>query len=368
MKKEERLIPMPQLSKINLAVLFGGASSEHEVSRMSVTSILSHLDREKYRVLRVGIQKDGSWRLYQGPDSAILNGDWEQDSGNCRCTLFSGTDQPGLLTEDGRFYPVDVAFPVLHGKNGEDGTVQGAFELHGIPYVGCGVLASAVCMDKGVTNTLLQAAGIPEADFVWFYTQDYQETPGRYLQECAEKLGFPVFVKPANAGSSVGVSKARNEEELKEAIQTAAKEDGKIVVEAAVDGVEVECAVLGNSRPVASCVGEIVPPDGFYGYDSKYINNTSSLYIPARIPADTAAKVREQAVKAFRLLGCSGLARVDFFVRRSDGEVLLNELNTLPGFTAISMYPKLFEHEGLPYPELLDRLIQLALEKWGAGR
>ena len=359
---------MPQQQKINLAVLFGGASSEHEVSRMSVTSILSHLDREKYQIFCIGIKKDRSWWLYQGTDSAILNGDWERDSGNRRCTLSCDPAQPGILAENGQIYPIDAALPVLHGKNGEDGTVQGMFELHGIPYVGCGVLASAVCMDKGVTNTLLQSAGIPEADFIWFYAEDYLDTPGRYLRECAEKLGFPVFVKPANAGSSVGVSKARNEEELKAAIQTAAKEDGKIVIEAAVDGIEVECAVLGNSRPIASCVGEIVPPDGFYGYDSKYINNTSSLYIPARIPEETARKVREQAVKAFRLLGCSGLARVDFFVRRSDGEVLLNELNTLPGFTSISMYPKLFAHEGIPYSELLDRLIQLALEKWGAGR
>ena len=357
---------MPHPQKINLAVLFGGASSEHEVSRMSVTSILANLNREKYRIIRIGIQKDGGWWLYQGPDEAILNGDWEKDPGNCRCTLSYDPATPGIVTENGQLIPVDVAFPVLHGKNGEDGTVQGAFELHGIPYVGCGVLASAVCMDKGVTNTLLQAAGIPEADFIWFYTEDYQETPARYLQECAGKLGFPVFVKPANAGSSVGVSKARSEEELKAAIQTASKEDGKIVVEAAVDGIEVECAVLDNSHPVASCVGEIVPPDGFYGYDSKYLNNTSSLYIPERIHEEAVKKVRERAVQAFRLLGCSGLARVDFFVRRSDGEVLLNELNTLPGFTSISMYPKLFGHDGVPYPELLDRLIQLAVEKRGA--
>ena len=351
--------------KTTLAVFFGGASSEHEVSRMSVTSILSHLDREKYDLIRIGIKKDGGWWLYQGPDDAILNGDWERHPGNRRCALSCNPQRPGVMLENGEQLFVDVAFPVLHGKNGEDGTVQGAFELHHIPYVGCGVLASAVCMDKGVTNTLLQAAGIPKADFVWFYWDDYQENPQTYHKECAGKLGYPVFVKPANAGSSVGVSRARNEKELEAAIRTAAKEDGKIVVEAAVDGIEVECAVLGNNRPIASGVGEIVPPDGFYGYDSKYLDDTSSLYIPARIPEEAARLVRERAVKAFKLLGCSGLARVDFFVRRSDGEVLLNELNTLPGFTSISMYPKLFAHEGIAYGELLDRLIQLALEKWG---
>ena len=351
-----------------VAVLFGGASSEHEVSRMSVTSVLSHFNPASYSLLRVGIKKDGSWWLFQGDDELIQNGDWESHPNNRRCALSTDPDRRGiLLPETGEVLPVDVAFPVLHGKNGEDGTVQGAFELCGIPYVGCGVLASAVCMDKGVANTLLESAGIPQADFLWFYTADYIQDPGYYHQECSGKLGFPVFVKPANAGSSVGVSKARNAKELAASVAIAAKEDDKIVVEAAIDGIEVECAVLGNGNPIASLVGEILPPDGFYDYDSKYVNNTSSLFIPARIPSETAQKVRERAVKAFRLMGCSGLARVDFFVRRSDGEVLLNELNTMPGFTSISMYPKLFEAAGVPYSELLDRLILLALEKRGAS-
>lgn len=353
--------------KLRLAVIFGGQSSEHEVSLMSATSILQNLDPEKYDVTMVGITKTGKWLLYTGPVEDLVTGAWER-----------GPVTPAFLSPDptvhglvalrdtgAQVIPLDVIFPALHGKNGEDGTIQGLFQLSGIPYVGCDTLSSAVCMDKAVTHSLLNTAGIEQAHYLWFYADRFDVAPDTIKNKIQARLDFPVFVKPANAGSSVGVSKVERFEDLDEAIRIAAREDAKIVVEEGIRGQEVECAVLGNREAQASIVGEIGASAQFYDYDDKYVNGTSQLYIPARIDEAVSDKIREVAVRAYRLLGCSGLARVDFFVTEDDHKVVLNEINTLPGFTSISMYPKLWMAMGLSYGELLDRLIDLAFQKAG---
>lgn len=349
------------MEKKRVAVLFGGVSSEHEVSCLSASSVIRNIPKDKYEVVCLGITKAGSWHLYDGPVENIADGSWEK-SPALRPAFLSPDALVHGISAGNESIRVDVVFPVLHGKNGEDGTMQGLFQLAQLPYVGCDTLSSAVCMDKGVTNTLLEAAGIGQAKFVWFFSRDYNKES--VVKNIQEKLGgFPVFVKPANAGSSVGITKVSNEDGLDAAIATAAHEDKKIVIEENIDGQEVECAVLGNDDPVASVVGEIAPSAEFYDYDAKYVSGTSQLYIPAHIKDETAEAIRMAAVKAYRMLGCEGLARVDFFVRKSDGAVLLNELNTLPGFTSISMYPKLFEACGIFYGELLDKLITLAFER-----
>ena len=356
------------MSHMTVAVLFGGQSSEHEVSRRSAYTILTNLPRDRYDAVMVGITKSGVWRLYTGDPAKIPDGSWESDPG-CRPAFFSPSREfPGLLVlEDGRLreIPVDVVFPALHGKNGEDGAPQGLFQLSGVPCVGCSAAASVLCMDKAIANSLLETAGIPQAHYLWFFARNYKTGAAKIKVKVAARLGYPVFVKPANAGSSVGVSKVLREEDLDAAVEKAAREDSKIVIEEAITGQEVECAVLGNAEPQASGAGEIGAAAEFYDYDDKYVNGEAQLYLPARIPEETAETIRKTALRAYRMLGCTGLARVDFFVRRSDGAVLLNELNTLPGFTAISMYPKLWEAAGLPLPELIDRLIRLALEERG---
>ena len=355
------------MSRTTVAVIFGGMSSEHEVSRMSATTIIKNLSPDRYDVLMVGITKSGGWFLFTGDPSLIPSGEWESHPDNRSALLSPDRNTRGLLVSDGNgsysLRPVDVVFPALHGKNGEDGSIQGLFQISGIPYVGCNVVSSAVCMDKAITNSLMETAGIRQAHYLWFFADNYQTGADKIKVKIEARLGHPIFVKPANAGSSVGVSKVSCEEELDEAVAKAAREDGKILVEEAITGQEVECAVLGNERPEASTVGEIGASAEFYDYDDKYINGTSQLYIPARLPEATIDEIRRTAARAYRLLGCNGLARADFFVRDSDGAVLLNELNTLPGFTAISMYPKLWETCGVPLPELLDRLIQLAFER-----
>lgn len=354
------------MSKITVAVLFGGCSSEHEVSRMSVTSVLKNLDPEKYNILRVGITKDGRWLLFSGDSADIFGGQWESDPANRPAILSPDRSVGGLLVEAENGWsvmPVDVIFPVLHGKNGEDGTVQGLFQLCGIPFVGCATLASAVCMDKAITNSLLEAAGIQQAHYLWFFTDSYRTGADKIKLKIEARLGYPVFVKPANAGSSVGISRVNCEAELDAAVEKASREDIKVLVEEMVVGQEVECSVLGLGHPEVSVVGEIGASAEFYDYDDKYVNGTSQLFIPAHIPDETALKIRETAARAYRMLGCSGLARADFFVRKKDGAVLLNEINTMPGFTNISMYPKLWEACGLSYGALLDRLIQLAFER-----
>ena len=364
--------------KKRVAVLFGGCSSEHEVSLLSASAILRNLSSERYEVLRVGITKEGAWYLTPATPDQIASGEWASLAGNRTAFLSPDRSFHGIIAaaEDNRCeepatvsmqcLPVDVVFPVLHGKNGEDGTIQGLLDLAGIPYVGCGTLASAMCMDKAVTHTILRSAGIHQADYLWFYISSYERDPGTIRGKVRDRLGYPVFVKPANAGSSVGVSKVRCEEELDAAIKRAAHEDGKVVVEEAIAGQEVECAVLGNASPEATIVGESSSSADFYDYDDKYVNGTSRLYIPARVSKEVSNQIRETAARAYRMLGCTGLARVDFFVRNGE-EVILNELNTMPGFTSISMYPKLWEAVGKSFSTLADDLIALAFERHGTG-
>ena len=358
---------MNKSAKLSLAVIFGGVSSEHEVSRMSVTSILENLSNERYEVHMVGITKEGRWLLYTGPVEDILSGAWEQGPVT-PAFLSSDPSVHGLVAlRDGKAETihVDVIFPALHGKNGEDGTIQGLFQLSGIPYVGCDTESSAICMDKAVTHSLLSSADIEQAHYLWFYADRFDAAPDTIKNKIQARLDFPVFVKPSSAGSSVGVSKVERFEDLDQAIRKAAREDKKVVVEEGITGQEVEVAVLGNRDCDASLVGEIGASAQFYDYDDKYINGTSQLYIPARIPEEVSEKIRQTAVRAYRLLGCSGLARVDFFVTAGDNRVILNEINTLPGFTSISMYPKLWMAMGLSYGELLDKLIELALQRAG---
>ena len=354
------------MMKKQLAVIFGGTSSEHEVSLMSASSILENLSVEKYEIYPVGITKEGKWYLYRGPVSGLTDGSWAAHPQNLPAFLSPDRSVHGLVVLEGgaaQTITLDAVFPALHGKNGEDGTLQGLFQLSGIPFVGSGTLASAVCMDKAVTHTLLSAANIEQAHYLWFYSDRFSAAPEVIKNKIKARLDFPVFVKPANAGSSVGVSRVDRLEDLDEAIQKAAKEDSKVVVEEGIRGQEVECAVMGNREAEASIIGEIGASAQFYDYDDKYINGTSQLYIPARISEEVSEKIRETAVRAYRLLGCSGLARVDCFVTEEGQQVILNEINTLPGFTAISMYPKLWMAMGLSYGDILDRLIDLALKK-----
>ena len=353
------------MNKMRIAVLFGGVSSEHDVSVVSATSVLNNLDKEKYDIVMIGITKDGRWLEYTGDIADIAAMKWENEP--ARTAIISPDhSHRGLLLLDGNSVevcPIDVCFPVLHGKNGEDGTIQGLFELANIPYVGCDLLSSANCMDKVLTHTILESAGIPMAKWDFVTMRDMEEFEA-VAERMEEKLGYPMFVKPANAGSSVGVSKAKNREQLKEACYVALKEDSKAVVEEFIDGREVENGVLGHDDPVASTVcGEITPLVEFYTYEAKYQDASTKLELPAPISAELNEEIRRTAEKAYRAIGCKGLSRVDFFVKRDGSGIVLNEINTLPGFTSISMYPKLREASGEPYSVLLDKLIALALER-----
>ncbi len=354
------------MEKKKIAVIFGGKSSEHEVSRVSASYVIEQIPKDRYEVVTVGITKKGRWFLYSGNTDAIRDGSWESDPSNLTAFIAPAPSVRGLvvITDGGcKIIKLDVIFPVLHGKNGEDGTIQGLFELSGIPYVGCGVLASAACMDKITTNILLEHFGIDQAKFTWFYASDYIQSPDAIIAQTEEALpSYPVFVKPSNAGSSVGVSKAHNREELKKAIETAIKEDSRILIEENIIGREIECAVMGNNNPIASVPGEIAPASEFYDYDAKYNNAASKLFIPAQLPEETKNTVRETAVKAYRSIGCTGLSRVDFFVT-DNGRVLLNEINTLPGFTSISMFPKLMAENGFAGSVLVEQLINYAFER-----
>lgn len=353
------------MNRQTVAVLFGGASNEYEVSLRSAAAVLEHLDENKYEVLMVGITKEGHWLLFDGPVEQIADGSWAEGGLTTPVLLSPDRRDHGLvLLAEGCYTKrrVDVVFPVLHGKNGEDGTVQGLLELAGIPYVGCGVTASACCMDKAVTHALLRQAGVPQCRSIAVREGEYSDFA--QLEQALAPLGYPMFIKPANAGSSVGISRVEKPEQLAAACALAFAHDSKLVAEEAVEGLELECAVLGNEQPVASAVGEIEPvTHAFYDYEAKYEDDSTNLYLPARITPEQSEEIRQVAVQAYRAMGCTGLARVDFFLRRRDGAAILNEINTLPGFTSISMYPKLFIHGGMTYAQLLDRLIGLALEK-----
>ncbi len=352
------------MEKKTVAVLFGGVSSEHAVSCMSATSVLNNLDRTRYEVLPVGIKRDGTWHLYAGPVEGLVSGAWESRPDNVPVGFWPGSGIRGLAAlENGRVreIPVDVVFPVLHGKNGEDGTIQGLLETAGIPYVGCGVLGSAVCMDKVIANCVMEACGIARCQ--WDYVEAWQMGQWDVIAARLEqKLGWPMFVKPANAGSSVGISKAGDRAALDRAVELALAHDSRVVFERFVDGQEVECAVRGNEDVTGTLPGEILASAEFYTYDDKYVSGTSRTAIPARLSREKLEEVRAAAVRAYRALCCRGLARVDFFVEKGTGRVLLNEINTMPGFTDISMYPKLMMDAGDSYASLLDSLIALALE------
>ncbi len=351
--------------KIRVGVIFGGRSGEHEVSLVSATSILNALDREKYEVVPIGITKEGRW-LSSGQALKLLKERTGLDSEPERF-LVPEPNRKALVSADGAAatdLPLDVVFPVVHGKYGEDGALQGLLELANIPYVGAGVLASAVGMDKIIQKELFARAGLPIVKYTWRFSSACRMEPRKVVLAVERALRYPVFVKPANTGSSVGISKAHGREELVEAMRAAAEYDRKVIFEQGVKEVrEIECSVLGNDEPIASVPGEIVPSNEFYDYDAKYIDGKSTAVIPARLPRAAAGRVRVFAVRAYAAIDCSGMARVDFFVTRKSHRVILNEVNTIPGFTSISMYPKLWEASGMSYGELLDRLIQLALRR-----
>ncbi|MCL2350897.1 MAG: D-alanine--D-alanine ligase [Firmicutes bacterium] len=350
------------MNKKNILVLFGGCSPEHEISKKSAMAVIQSLSEDKYNIIPVYITQEGKWLLYDGAIDNLRSVSWEKYGTNA--VLSPDRVNRGLLRivgEKVKNIPVDVIFPVLHGPLGEDGTVQGLFELSGIPYVGCGVAASAVSMDKTLTKILAEKAGLLQAEYAWFNAWD-KERAAAVVKKIRSKPGYPCFVKPASSGSSIGVSKASNKKELDRAIAAASAVDGKIVIEKAIDGRELECAVLGAGDEVfASGVGEILPAADFYDFDAKYNNAGSKTVVKADIPEETAEAIRETAIKAFRAVGGAGLARVDFFLENGTNRVIFNEINTMPGFTPISMYPMLWQAEGVSLPELCDRLIALAL-------
>ena len=356
------------MSKMNVCVLFGGMSPEHEVSLRSAESVLRNMDSEKYNIFPVGITKDGQWILYRGGDySQLPSGQWQEHPDNRRATISPVRGQ-GLLTFEGDCVvrqQIDVVFPVLHGENGEDGAMQGLLQLAGIPYVGPHVSASAVSMDKTLTKLVADQAGVAQAQWHLVRRVDLNTRLEAMLDILEERFSYPMFVKPSGTGSSVGVSKAADREALSAALAHAAKYDDKILVEEFIKGREVEVAVMGNDSPMASVCGEIDAGADFYDYDAKYITDTSTAYIPARISEQMEEQVREAAVKIYSAIGCQGLSRVDFFVTYDDERVVFNEINTLPGFTSISMYPKLFDASGIPYGQLIDELLKLAMEANG---
>ena len=313
--------------KRKIAVLYGGRSGEHEVSLRSAESIINALDPERYEVVRYFISKEGKW------------------------------DPRPIAPEPDGNPGIDVVFPVLHGTFGEDGTMQGLFELAGLPYVGPGVLASSAAMDKEVTKRLCVQAGLPVVDYAVAKNGVYNAA------DLEDRFGYPMFVKPANLGSSVGISKAKNRQELEAAVTDASRYDTKVIIERAIIGQEVECAVLGNDQPQASTPCEILPFKDFYDYEDKYLLDKTEFRIPPDLPVDRVQRIRDLAVACFEAIGCQGMSRVDFLIERATGEIFINEINTIPGFTSISMYPKMWAHDGIAYSKLLDRLIELALER-----
>lgn len=354
------------MSKLSVCILFGGVSPEHEVSLRSAESVLNNIDHQKYNVFPVGITKNGDWVLFTGTDYSMLpDGSWETYENNRRAAISPVRGQ-GLLSFEGDCVVrerIDVVFPVLHGENGEDGAIQGLLQLAGLPYVGPGIAASAVAMDKTLTKMAADRAKIRQADWLLARRDDLYNRMEQVVSNVEARFSYPVFVKPAGTGSSVGVSKAGSAEELREALMTAAAFDSKILVEEFIRGREVEVAVMGNDNPVASICGEIDAGAEFYDYEAKYITDTSRAYIPARISESAEEAVREAAIQVYEAVGCRGLSRVDFFVKDEGEEVVFNEINTIPGFTSISMYPKLFAASGIPYGELIDQLLELALER-----
>jgi D-alanine-D-alanine ligase len=355
------------VAKLRVGIIYGGRSGEHEVSLASAAAVFKNLDPDRYIAVPIKIEKDGSWTLPERPPLADKAADAiaesrESTTGSQPARDLQLTARPGSDIVSG--VPLDVIFPVLHGPYGEDGTVQGLLELANVPYVGAGVLASAVGMDKAAMKLAFAAKGLPICDYDVVMKRDWLRDERAVLQTVVNRLGFPVFVKPANLGSSVGISKAKHVAELRTAIKLAAEFDRKIVIEAAVpEAREIEVAVLGNDDPQASVPGEIIPSHEFYDYEAKYISDDSRAIVPAELTAQQTADVRRLAIDAYKAIDCSGLARVDFLLAGDSGILYLNELNTLPGFTTISMYSKMWAASGLPYSKLIDRLIDLAIER-----
>lgn len=360
------------MPKQRVYVLFGGRSGEHEVSLMSAKNVLDALDPAKYEVVPIGITRAGRWLLTGDVMKALTDGVEQgggqpvalagdpgaqhlmpvgEPSGNAALEIRAGENPP-------------VFFPVLHGTYGEDGTIQGLLEMAGVPYVGCGVLASSAAMDKGVAKAIFAQAGLNVARGQVVLRSRWETEPEVVLDDLEAEFDYPVFIKPANLGSSVGISKAKNRAALRESLHLAAKFDRRMLVEESINGQEIECSVLGNDEPVVALPGEIIPGHEFYDYQDKYFDDASTFRIPADAPASVLAEIQRQAVVAYQALDCSGMARVDFFLERDTYRILINEVNTIPGFTRISMYPKMWEASGLPYGQLIDKLVGLALDRW----
>lgn len=365
---------MTHKKKIRVGLVFGGRSGEHEVSLASATSVMANLDKEKYDVIPIGITREGSWLLGTEPARLMAADQYvgEETGENTQTTAVTLTGDPRLrrlipveggeeLSDNGS---LDVIFPVLHGTYGEDGTLQGMLEMANVPYVGCGVLGAALGMDKEKMKIVFQAIGLSNVDYLVYRRNEWERSPETIIEAIEQRLGYPCFVKPVNLGSSVGINKAHDRVELEHAMQVAAEYDRKIIIERGINCREFECAVLGNDEPIASVIGEVIASNEFYDYNAKYLDNKSQVIVPAQIPQAVSEEIRRQAMTAFLALDLSGLARVDFFMEKETGHIYINEVNTLPGFTQISMYPKLWEASGLPYAELLDRLIELAIERY----
>jgi D-alanine-D-alanine ligase len=363
-------------SKIRVAVLFGGRSGEHEVSLMSARSVLNTINRDRYDVFEIGITHQGVWLTGEGVLESFTKG---QTDHLYPVTILPDPTCPGLYEISDYFkskdpketseigcrhiYEPDVVFPVLHGTFGEDGTLQGLLEMAGIPYVGAGVLGSSLGMDKGVFKDVMRANDIPVLKWLVVLKSEIESDLEKVLTECESIAPYPLFTKPANLGSSVGISKCKNRSDLIEGLMDAARYDRRIIVERGLNAREIEVSVLGNDQPKASIPGEIIPAGEFYSYEAKYHDDRSKLVIPAPLPSDTFKNAQDLAIRAYKVIDCAGMARVDFLLDKDTGELYLNELNTIPGFTQISMYPKLWEASGVSYPELIDRLIQFAIER-----
>ncbi len=359
------------MKKLNVAVIYGGVSPEHMISRSSANTIISNLSSEKYNIIPIYINKEGTWFAYDNYGSNLKNFKWEQIG--VPVTLSVDHLQKGLfriIKDKAKLVAVDVIFPVLHGLNGEDGNIQGLFEIAGIPYVGCNVATSAICADKSFMRAVAKNISLPQTRYLVFTLDDYQKDKEKILEPIENKLGYPCFIKPCNGGSSIGMTKAKDKNEVVQGIELALNYDKKIIVEKAIVGREFECSVLedddfGQMR--VSCVGEVKQQSEFYTYDAKYMDKTSYTVIPADLPKRISQKIRDYSLKMFEAVSGNGLSRIDFFVEDGTNKVIFNEINTMPGFTSISMYPKLWENEGVKLENLLDILIESAFKKSSGG-
>ncbi|MFR7989511.1 MAG: D-alanine--D-alanine ligase family protein [Anaerovoracaceae bacterium] len=336
-----------------IGILFGGKSGEHEVSLLSASAVAEAVDRDKFEIVMIGITRDGCWKRFNGDISALPGGSWEEEAEDMEVSDLKDM--------------IDFALPILHGPYGEDGTIQGLFEMLDLPYGGCGVLSSALCMDKVSAKKIFEKEGIPTGRYKLVYAEDFCEDPEEVIREIEECLPYVMFVKPSNMGSSVGISRASCREELKAGLELAARYDRRIIVEEGIDCREVETAVLGNRRPEVAAVGEILSGAEFYDYKAKYTDDSGTvLSIPAELSGETCGEIRDLARRAYMALDCSGYARIDFFIDKKTGKVYINEINTIPGFTKYSMFPLLWKEAGVPFGELIERIVDLGYERYYA--